>query len=557
MGIFHTLTEGGQILSHRFRMLKQVLKIASGVSLLIAIIFLFIKMLSLPTIYYQGAWYSAKTYLFLDRPGEISVDGKFWGHITRTHYSQIEVSVPIKKVYGFSKPYADLFLKELINSFNEAFFYSGVLFWLILLMFLVKGRLSKIKKHLSGKKVIHPFWLRWKLKMERKASPIQIGPIPLVKNTETQHIMITGGSGKGKTNCLHHLLKQLREQGHQVIIIDTNGAFVDRYYDSAKDTLFNPTDHRTADWTPWAEGETPSDYASLAEAFIPQSYETEDYWRVACRAVFGSILKKTSDVKRTSEVTKWLLYESFSTLSRFVQGTKAASHLDPNSDRQALSLRSICSTFLECLESLKDTSTPFSIKEWIKQPTKGSWLFLNCLPAQRSLLLPLMSAWISCAIRALITLPPDLNRRIWFIIDELPSLQKIKDLELLLAEGRKYGGCCVLSLQSPAQLESIYGKQVAQTIIGNTATKIVFAELDPEMAAGISKAFGEKETQEFREGISYGAHESRDSVNLSTQVNRTPAISSTQIHSLKTNQALIKLPGDYPISKVKLKIVKR
>ncbi|MBA3239510.1 MAG: type IV secretion system DNA-binding domain-containing protein [Parachlamydiaceae bacterium] len=47
----------------------------------------------------------------------------------------------------------------------------------------------------------------------------------------------------------------------------------------------------------------------------------------------------------------------------------------------------------------------------------------------------------------------------WFIIDELPSLQKVKNIEVLLTEGRKYGGCSILSLQSPSQLESIYGRE--------------------------------------------------------------------------------------------------
>ncbi len=89
------------------------------------------------------------------------------------------------------------------------------------------------------------------------------------------------------------------------------------------------------------------------------------------------------------------------------------------------------------------------------------------------------------------TLEPDLNRRIWFIIDEFPSLQKVKNIEVLLTEGRKYGGYAILSLQSPSQLESVYGRKVSKTIIGNALTKVILAEQDPEIADRISKSFGD------------------------------------------------------------------
>lgn len=558
MGIFHTVTEGGQILSHRYRMFRQVLKIASTISLLCALVIFIAKMLLVPTLYYQGAWYTAKIYFISDKAWEVSVDSQYWGQVTHSSYSKSEINVPVKRVLSLSQPYATHLKDESLAALSDTFFYSSILFWVVIILFLVSGRRSKTKKLLSGKRIVSSIRLRLRLKLTRKASPIRIGSIPLVKGTETQHIMITGGTGAGKTNCLHQVLKQLREQGNQAVIVDTTGVFVDRYFDPKKDVLFNPFDSRSSPWTPWAECENACDYASLAESFIPQSYsESENYWRVAARSLFCSVLDKFENTKKTSEITKWLLYESLPNLCRLVQGTKAASHLDPNSEKAASSVRSVASTFLESLECLKDSDTPISIKGWLKKPpSEGSWLFLNCLPSQRSTMLPLLSAWISSAIRGLITLPADLNRRIWFIIDELPSLQKIKDLELLLAEGRKYGGCCVLSLQSPAQIENIYGREVTQMIIGNTATKVVFSEQDPEVAARISKAFGEKETQECKEGISYGAHESRDSVNLSTHTIRTPAISATQIHSLKKNTALIKLPGDYPISKVKLKILR-
>lgn len=100
--------------------------------------------------------------------------------------------------------------------------------------FLLCGRKSKYKQHLSGKKISRVWLLALKLELTRKASPISIGSIPLVKGTELQHMLITGGTGK--TNCLHHVFKQIRVQNQKAIIIDTTGIFLGRYY-SPKKTL--------------------------------------------------------------------------------------------------------------------------------------------------------------------------------------------------------------------------------------------------------------------------------------------------------------------------------
>ena len=77
------------------------------------------------------------------------------------------------------------------------------------------------------------------------------------------------------------------------------------------------------------------------------------------------------------------------------------------------------------------------------------------------------------------------------------------------------------------------------------------------MAAHISKAFGEGEIIEVQEGISYGAHEMRDGVNLSHVKRYRPTVSPNDIQSLASNSAYIRLPGNLPITKVRLPIAKR
>lgn len=551
----HTLTEGGQIVSHRFRMLKQVLKSIFLGSFFFGIFVFIFLMLSTPSIFYSAAWYNIKAHVVTGIVNEIEVSNSFLSQTVNVESPEYK-KVPIDYIKKITTPFVNKLIEEAYKNSVKAMTFSLISAFLIACFFFYRGRVSKTKQHLTGSQITSARMINLSLKLSLKASPIKIGPLHIIKGTETQHMLITGGTGSGKTNCLLHLLDQIRKNGQKAIIIDTTGSFLERYYRSDKDVILNPFDDRSAIWSPWAEGCNPNDYAELAEAFIPlDNYDNEKYWRIASQAVFVSLMQKFSDIKKTSEITRWIQYEKLSHLCKMVEGTKAAAHLDISSEKTASSIRSVASTYLECLENLKDTSTPFSIKEWLKEEN-DSWLFLQCNPSQRAILRPLMTAWISSAIRGLISLPIDLKRRIWFSIDELPTLQKVKDLEMLLTEGRKYGGCGILTLQSPAQLENIYGKEVSKIIIGNAATKIIFRELDPEIANRISRSFGEREVLETQEGISYGAHETRDSVSLSKQNKTRAVVTATQILELPINTAYIKLASKQKIAQIKLPIVK-
>lgn len=557
MSLFGVLIEGGQTWAHRMRMLRQVIRLACTLSLTVSIVVFVSLMLTIPSFLYQATWYHLKARMMGQMLPNVEVDLNFWEQLTNERKSPQNPQVPAQKVIAYTNSYADLFLALTAQHIQSTSTLSVVSLSLTLLFFLIRGCFSKRKKHLSGRKFSSAWMLRWKLHLFRKASSIRLGKLPLLKGTETQHILITGGTGSGKTNCLHHFLPQIRRAGHKAIIVDTTGTFIERYFRPGQDILLNPIDSRGAPWHPWAECNNLFDIENLVEGLIPTSHsEHDEYWRSASRTVLSALLQKTSLSKKTSELTRWLLFEPLDHLCNYVRGTKAAAHLDMNSEKTAASVRSVAASFLHCLEFLKDTDTPFSIRSWLQDSKKDGWLFLGCAPEHRASLRPLLSAWFSMATRNLIQMTPDLNRKVWFVVDELPSLNRLKDLETFLTESRKYGGCALLALQSLAQLETLYGKDVSKTIVGNCATKIAFAEQHHEIAEKISRAFGQREIQEYQEGISYGAHETRDSVSLSMQKKFLPLVSVTDIQLLKRNQAFMKLPEDIPITKIQLKIAR-
>jgi hypothetical protein len=86
---------------------------------------------------------------------------------------------------------------------------------------------------------------------------------------------------------------------------------------------------------------------------------------------------------------------------------------------------------------------------------------MSSLPTQRTILKPLISSWLSIAVKSLMSLGENHQRRIWFIIDELATLNKIPILMQGLAELRRFGGCFILSFQDLQQLDAFYGEVAA------------------------------------------------------------------------------------------------
>ena len=74
-----------------------------------------------------------------------------------------------------------------------------------------------------GQMIVSPWIIALKLKLTRKASAIKIGQLPLVKGTETRHILVSGGTGSGKSNCFHRILPEIRKQKQTAVIVEQHG----------------------------------------------------------------------------------------------------------------------------------------------------------------------------------------------------------------------------------------------------------------------------------------------------------------------------------------------
>jgi type IV conjugative transfer system coupling protein TraD len=315
--------------------------------------------------------------------------------------------------------------------------------------------------------------------------------------------------------------------------------------------LLNPLDARSAPWHPWAECTESYHFRELAETLIPQT-GYDPFWANAAREIVSHTLSQHAKVEdyRLSSLTRHLLIDDIAHLAEFLQDTPAYPLVDPKNEKTAASIRSNMSAALTALPYIDDTFTPFSIRNWVQNGDEDTWLFLVMTPEQRALLRPLISTWTSIAIKAILGRSPMADNRLWFILDELPSLHKLGDLTLGLAESRKYGGCMVLGFQNLPQLEDVYGSSLTKTIVDLCSTKVFFRFASHDVAKRMSLALGEQEIMDVQEGISYGANDIRDGVNLAMIKQLKPIVTPDDLLSLNECEAYVKLSGNYPVTKV-------
>ncbi|MFP3034290.1 MAG: type IV secretion system DNA-binding domain-containing protein, partial [Candidatus Tisiphia sp.] len=158
---------------------------------------------------------------------------------------------------------------------------------------------------------------------------------------------------------------------------------------------------------------------------------------------------------------------------------------------------------------------------------------------------------ISIAIKALMDRNiNNTNQNMWFIIDELPALQKISSLGIALAEGRKYGGCFVAGVQNIYQLEEIYGFVGSNSMIDLFGSKFIFRVSDQKTAQSSALMLGEQEIIETQENLSYGANSMRDGVNMHHVERRKLLVMPSEIMNLPDLTCYVKLAGNFPITKL-------
>lgn len=418
-----------------------------------------------------------------------------------------------------------------------------------------RGQLLREDNFLRGGWVVTPRQLQKLIRKKSALSVLAVGPVRLAQPLETQHLLIVGTPGTGKSVAMGQALEGVGRQW-PAIIYDTKGDFLVRSYRPGLDVILNPLDARSPAWTPWDEIEMPADAEVVAKSWIPSTGQGETYWVDAARQLFVAILLSVPETKRTNrELWRLVAEAEQDELAALLRGTSAHRlFADSAAERMRESVRNTLVTAVRGLQELEPDAKAgagFSVTRWVRtawerEGDKGR-LFLLCRPKHAPAITPVLAVWIEVAAATILDLATNSHQRILFAVDELPSLPKLDYLISLAEQGRGFGACIVASVQSQAQLQQKYSRDGAVAFRSLFSTRVIFRAPDPDSAELASRLLGEEDVDVSRETEGHG----KRGHSLSSDTRTRRLVTPTELLHLP-NLSCYLSTGEYPIAAITL-----
>lgn len=358
--------------------------------------------------------------------------------------------------------------------------------------------------------------------------------IRIPARAEAQHMQIIGDTGAGKSALMFQVLRQVQSRGDSAIVYDPAREYVRRFYDPERgDVILNPLDKRCPYWGPAEELRSRSEAKALASSlFQPPQDKKGEFFIESPQKIFAFLMAygPTPD-----ELVQWM--SNPEEIDRRLKGTEHAHLIDPKAHQQragVLASLGLVADSLRLLPKRDESNGAWTATEWTEK--RQGWIFLTSLPAEREALRPLQSLWIDWLVLRLLNEPTEAQKRVWFIIDELASLQKLPQLHTAITEARKSKNPVVLGFQGKAQLEYLYG-HLAEVMLSQPATSVWLTTKEPSAGEWVSKFIGKVEVERLRETHFDGTRAGRNFA-LDRQVE--PLVLESEISGLADLHAYMK-----------------
>ncbi|KLR48148.1 type IV conjugative transfer system coupling protein TraD [Enterobacter ludwigii] len=562
------LTQGGQMTAYRWRMFIQVNNwIGFWIFILFAVLTTAIFLWRIPQEALDNGslwWFASLNSSFIElmpATGTPKIyDVHYWYAPTAT---AMVLKMTLPQIYAdpYMQAMGDLCLSELQWAACASGVFSLVVFLAVTWFIADIGRKESEDEYISGMELTDkPAEVNRLLRKNDELSDLRVGDLHMVRMAEVLNFLMHGTIGVGKSTLIRWLLDFIRKRGDRAIIYDSGCTFTETHYNPDTDFILCAHDERCANWQMWGECVDAVDYDNLAASLIPVEGDSDPFWVSSSRTIFADLaIRMSVDPERSIEkFLKTLLSLSMKSLRGYLANTPSANLVEEKIEKMAISIRSVVTNYakaLRYLQGLDDgTKPPFTIREWMTQERyDNSWLFISTQARHRKSVRPLISLWVSLATLMLQSMGENSDRRVWFIIDEAPSLQRIPELAETLAEARKFGGCFVLGMQNMAQLVHVYGRELAKSIFDLMNTRMYGRSPSAEMAKVVEEELGNQRKRKIREQNSYGLDQVRDGVSLGKDEVNNPVVDYEQIMRLPNLSFYVRLPGEYPVVRLKLK----
>jgi len=378
------------------------------------------------------------------------------------------------------------------------------------------------------------------------------GVIQFPTDSELRHIFIIGRSGAGKTVLLNPTIEQLKARQEKMLIHDFKGDMVTKFYNPMKDFIFNPLDKRCLKWNIWNDINSEIDITSIASSLFQPTAKEDPFWSDAAKEIFEEILVYLfkNELKTNKSIYEHINKPAGEILA-LIANTSAARYISDPNGKQTQGVLSKLTQGTKCFKYLKDIDGDFSVKKWIES-YKDSTIFMVNYADVKDTISPALTLFMDIAARATLTLPDNLNRRIFFFLDEFGQLRRMNSLIDILTNGRSKGASIWLAIQDIGQIDEKYGQNLRKTIINAFSNYIVFALNDHETAKFFVNKIGERKVVTIDEMLHHDAEAESDNLGVRRSQKTENLILASDIMNMKDREAYIKLSGVQEYSKMKV-----
>lgn len=454
-------------------------------------------------------------------------------------------------IRGPQRSYIDARLRDYLQTavydgngllaFFEVPLSAGVMFFVGLLPFAIAADVKRQKMLRYGRRLKGPEMLTPK-EFNRTIEGDGIGfridglktMLRIPARAEAQHMQIIGDTGAGKSTLIFQVLRQVRSRGDSAIVYDPAREFVKRFYDPMRgDVILNPLDKRCPYWSPADELRSRSEAKALATSlFQPPQDKKGEFFIESPQKIFAFLMAYGPTPE---ELVEWM--SNPEEIDRRLKGTEHAHLIDSRAHQQragVLASLGLIADSLRLLPKRAEAEYDWTATEWAEK--RQGWIFMTSLPAEREALRPLQSLWIDWLVLRLLNEPTEAQKRVWFVIDELASLQKLPQLHTAITEARRSKNPVVLGFQGKAQLEYLYG-HLAEVMLSQPATSVWLTTKEPKAGQWVSEFIGKVEVERLRETHFDGTRAGRNFA-LDRQVE--PLVLESEISGLADLHAFIK-----------------
>ena len=317
------------------------------------------------------------------------------------------------------------------------------------------------------------------------------------------------------------------------------------------------------------------DLSDLVSGLIPVQNEKDPLWEKGARSIVQAtclaMLEDSADPNLDMTKEKFNLFNvskaltdntnNYQNLKDYFEGRGKLSQAYQLS-RQVLSapeatLGSYMSITMDKLSLFNDrglcsltSATDIKAEKFAYEPTA---LFLK-IPDEKDTRHALASLFILSTYKALIKVATDLPgqtlpRNVYFIMDEFGNMPKIDKFGQMITVGRSRKIWFSMVVQSFVQLTNVYGKEVADIVIGNCGVKMFIGSNDTDTCKMFSEMCGNMTVRTSSTSSSLSSR--AGDINVSTNTQVRPLIYPSELQRLNnqesTGNSIIVSFNSYPL----------